>query len=379
MSGREISSMRPHKERSRIILILRFLYEMTDAEHDVSSKEIMQMLGQNGLPVHDNRTIEQDIDLLIAAGYDIVKNHRNGVPPRYRIVSRDFDTVELKILIDAVAASRFIQQDRSRQLILHLASLAGPSTRAALATEAENLPAIKQAIGGTMYVADALYRAILSHQKVSFQMIDFRVPDKQTVLHREGYVYTVSPYAMIWSNDRYYLLAHEEQRGVILAPRVDHIINVTNLDVEITPAPAGFDIGYYYSSSYKMYDGPEQKITLLCRNQTLGKFIDRFGMDFECVPVSNEIFQATVTASVGPTLFGWLLQYAGRMQLIGPKSAIDEYKRLRRKAGSNVLLREAAAHPLQYLAEDALEGEAPLGNVDAYPETQENEPSSPNG
>ncbi len=61
-------STRPHKERSRIILILRFLCEMTDAEHGVSSKDIMLMLGENGLPVHDRRTIEQDIDLLIATG-----------------------------------------------------------------------------------------------------------------------------------------------------------------------------------------------------------------------------------------------------------------------------------------------------------------------
>ena len=362
--------MRPHKEKSRILLVLHYLFEKTDADHDVSSKDIMRMLCENGLPTNDNRTVEQDIDLLITAGYDIVKVHRNGVPPRYRIVSRDFDTVELKILIDAVAASRFIQPDRSRQLILHLASLAGPSTRPALAAEAENLPAIKQAIGGTMYVADALYRAILACRKVTFQMVDFRVPDKQPVLHREGYVYTVSPYAMIWCNDRYYLLAHEEKRGIILTPRVDRITNVTILDEEITPAPEGFDIGYYYSSSYKMYDGPEQEITLLCRNQLLGKFIDRFGMDFECVPVSDDIFRATVTASVGPTFFGWLLQYAGRMQLIGPEPVVDAYKKLRRKAGSNSLAREATEHPIQSMPQILVEDES-FSEECAGQETQE--------
>ncbi len=340
--------MRPHKEKSRIILILRFLYEMTDAEHDVSSKEIMQMLGRNGLPVHDNRTVEQDIDLLIAAGYDIEKNHRNGVPPRYKIVGRDFDTVELKILIDAVAASRFIQIDRSRQLILHLAGLAGPTTRAELAAEAENLPAIKQAVGGTMYVADSLYRAIIGHRKVTFQMLDFCVPDKQPVPHREGHLYLVSPYAMIWSNDRYYLLAREEERGIILTPRVDHITGVTILDEDIVPPPEGFDLGYYYSSSYKMYDGPEEEITLLCRNHLLGKLIDRFGMDFECIPMSDDIFQATVTASIGPTFFGWLLQYAGDMELISPESVVKQYKKQRRRAGDGKLSKEARNHQLLY-------------------------------
>ena len=339
--------MRPHREKSRILLIMHYLYENTDADHDVSSKDIMKMLGENGLPTNDNRTIERDIDLLIASGFDISKSHRNGVPPRYKVVGRDFDTVELKILIDAVAASRFIQLNRSRHLIRHLADLADPSARAALLAEVDNLPSIKQAVGGTMYVADTLYRAIISRRKVTFQMIDFSVPEKQAVLHRNGHLYTVSPYEMIWSNDRYYLLAYEEERGIILTPRVDHITSVTILEEEITPAPETFDIGYYYSSSYKMYDGPEKEITLLCRNQLLDKFMDRFGRNFECIPVTRDIFRATVTASIGPTFYGWLLQYAGQMQLIAPESVVDAYRKLRRKAGSSLLEKEAGAYLTQ--------------------------------
>ena len=352
--------MRPHKEKSRILLVLHYLLEKTDTDHDVSSKDIMRMLCENGLLTSDNRTIEQDIDLLIAAGYDIVKNHRNGVPPRYKVVSRGFDTVELKILIDAVVASRFIQPDRSRQLIQNLANLAGPSARAGLSAKAENLPAIKQALGGTMYVADALYRAIIAKQKVSYQMIDFRVPDKQPVLHRGGYVYTVSPYAMIWSNDRYYLLAYEESRRAILTPRVDHITNVSILEDDIIPAPKDFDIGYYYSSSYKIYDGPEQEITLLCRNQLLVKLIDRFGMDFECIPVSEDIFQATATASIGPTFFGWLFQYAGDMELVAPESVVKQYKKQRQRAASGRLSKEARNHHLLYSQEDSEDVEPSL-------------------
>ena len=340
------------KTKSRVVQTLLYLLEMTDAEHDVSSKDIMRALTEQGLPTVDNRTVEQDVDMLIAAGYDIDKHHRNGVPPRYKLIGRDFDTVELKMLIDAVAASRFIQLDRSRHLIQSLARLAGPGDRESLASAADSLPSIKQAVGGTMCVADALYRAIVSRKKVTYQMTDLRVPDKQPVLHRDGHVYKVSPYAMIWSNDRYYLLAHEEKRGVILTPRVDHITNVTILDEPIRPAPEGFDIGYYYSSSYKMYDGPEEEITLLCRNRLIGKMVDRFGAGFECIPVSDDIFQATVTASIGPTFFGWLLQYAGQMQLIGPESVVKQYKRQRRIAGLTNLSREAAEHPIQYPPEE---------------------------
>ena len=97
-------------------------------------------------------------------------------------------------------------------------------------------------------------------------------------------------------------------------------------------APADFDIGYYYSTTYKMYSGPEREISLICDNSLIGKVIDRFGRDFECIPVSDQAFKAIVRASIGPTFYGWLFQYAGKMTLAGPPELVEDYNRHRRKA-----------------------------------------------
>ena len=323
--------------QSRILLTLRYLQDQTDSNYDISSKDIMQMLCANGIDITDRRTVEADVNELIASGYEIEKNHRNGVPTRYRLLSRPFDGVEIKILIDAVAASRFIRLDRSRQLIRNLASLAGPTDRENLLSEISHLQSIKRAVGGPMVVADTLYRAIVSQKKVRFQMIDFRVPDKEPIPHRNGHRYTASPYAMIWSNDRYYLVAYDEEREFIITPRVDHIRYVRITDTPIHPAPDGFDLGYYYSSSYKMYDGPVEEITLLCKNHLLGKLIDRFGMEFECIPVSDTVFKASVQASIGNTFFGWIFQYAGDMEIVEPKHVVDAYANHRKKAEQKLL------------------------------------------
>ena len=320
------------ENQSRLLLILRYLYDQSDADHDVSSKDIMQMLKDNGIPPPDRRTIDVDVDMLIAAGHDIRKLHRQGTPARYRVVERDFDTVELKILIDAVAASQFINAERSKHIIDRLASLASLYDRKGLMCETESLISIKSAVGRNMYVADDLYRAIVAKQKVQYRMADYSVPDMEMVPHRNGHIYTVSPYAMIWSNDRYYLVAHEEERDAILTPRVDHIQDIKMLDEPIKPAPSNFDIGYYYSMTYKMYTGPEHQITLICDNSLIGKMIDRFGKGFECIPISGQAFKATVKASIGPTFFGWLFQYAGKMTLAGPPEVIDQYNKHRKKA-----------------------------------------------
>ena len=318
--------------QSRLFIILNYLYDYTDAEHDVSSKDIKLMLESKGMAPPDRRTIEADVDILIGAGYDIQKTHRNGVPTRYRVVGRDFDTVELKLLIDAVAASRFISAKRSKQMIQRLASMASLSERNGLLYDTKSLSSIKNAVGRSLYAADALYHAIVSRRKVEYTMLDYSIPARKPIPHRDGHVYTVSPYAMIWSNDRYYLIAHEEERDIILTPRVDHIQEVRVLEETIRPAPKDFDIGYYYSSAYKMYSGPEYEITLICDNSLISKVIDRFGRDFECVLVSDRTFRATVRASIGPTFFGWLFQYAGKMTLAGPPEAVDQYNKHRRKA-----------------------------------------------
>lgn len=320
------------ESQSRLLLILKYLYDCTDAEHDVSSKDIIRVVENNGISPPDRRTIDADIDALISAGHDIQKVHRQGAPARYKVVERDFDTVELKILIDAVAASQFINAERSKHIIDRLASLTSLADREGLIYETESLISIKNAVGRNMYVANDIYRAIVTKRKIQYQMIDYSVPDMEPVLHRNGHVYTVSPYAMIWSNDRYYLIAHEEERDTILTPRVDHIQSIHVLDEPIRPIPADFNIGYYYSSTYKMYTGPEHEITLICDNSLIGKVIDRFGKSFECIPVSDHAFKATVRASIGPTFFGWIFQYAGKMTLAGPPEVLDEYNKHRKKA-----------------------------------------------
>lgn len=147
--------------QSRLLQILEYLYDHTDADHDISSKDIIQMLESRDSEAPDRRTIESDVDALISSGHDIQKTHRQGVPTRYKVIERDFDTVELKILIDAVAASRFINLERSKHIIERLASLTSLYSRDGLLYDADSLLSIKKAVGRNMYVADDLYRAIV--------------------------------------------------------------------------------------------------------------------------------------------------------------------------------------------------------------------------
>ena len=114
----------------RQIYILQILYHRTDETHCLTTAEILQILREEYGMNSYRKTVKEDIDLLIAAGYDIQvsRSHQN----LFHFVSRDFDTAELKILIDAVESSRFISKEKSEALAEKISRLGGPYTASEL-------------------------------------------------------------------------------------------------------------------------------------------------------------------------------------------------------------------------------------------------------
>lgn len=323
------------QEQSRILMILRYLYEQTDQDHLVSSRDIKNMLEQNRIEAPVSRTIDSDVDQMIAAGHDVVRHHINGGSMHYYIGKREYDSIELKELIDMIAGARYISIERSKRMISRIAQKACITDRPYLQSTLDQVRSIKKATGGALYVADALFKAVISQKQIQFSMIDYRVPDKAVVPHPDKKKYEVSPYATIWVNGYYYLVAYDEDNECIITPRMDLIRKVKILDTKITPPPADFDLSNYHNID-KLSEGTEAEVTIECENHLLGKLIDRFGADFECIPVTDHSFQATVHTCIAPALFGWLFQYAGEMRLTGPKGAVSQYKRHLKMASNDM-------------------------------------------
>ena len=102
------------EKKSRILYVKRYLEENTDEEHPATIAEIMACLSENGIP-SSRQAVARDIDLLIEAGGDIVCNP--GKPNVYFVGERSFELPELKLLVDAVQASRFIPARKATALI----------------------------------------------------------------------------------------------------------------------------------------------------------------------------------------------------------------------------------------------------------------------
>ena len=153
--------------RDRIFLIMKLLYEKSDENHPLATNEIMDFLAQNGITV-DRKTFREDMNFLIQSeDLDIIRIKSS--PNKYFWGERVFEIPELKLLIDAVSAARFISQDKSDDLIKKLIALAGKSQRHELIRNVHGTGKMKADNRRLYYIVDILNDAINQKKKIQFQ------------------------------------------------------------------------------------------------------------------------------------------------------------------------------------------------------------------
>ena len=99
----------------RPIYLINILKERTDEDHYLTTSQLCAILkSEYGMETH-RTTIKSDIEMLQQAGVDI--KAERSTQNQYKFVGRDFDTAEIKLLIDAVQAAKFISKSKSDQLV----------------------------------------------------------------------------------------------------------------------------------------------------------------------------------------------------------------------------------------------------------------------
>lgn len=306
---------------SRILLILKYLWEQSDESHTVSIADMSNYLYDNGVSA-DRKTIGKNIDALTAFGFDIVKIRRTQ--NQYFLATRHFEAPEVKMLIDAVQSAKFITPKKSKELIEKLSAFVSPSQTSVLKRHLY-VDSRNKFQNETIYiVADSVQTAITENKKIAFQYFDYNLNGKQVPRH-DGEYYIVSPYDLIWSNDIYYLAGLHEKKGIIAKFRVDRIKNLEILDEIAIEKPSDYSVAEFFSQEFSMFDGENCKVTLLCENALMNSIVDRFGTDISPKIVDENHFKITVDVDLSSLFYGWVFASEGRMKIISPKKAIEGF------------------------------------------------------
>ena len=307
-------------ETARILYVLQYLKEHSDEQNPLSTGQILNYLEKQGLKTN-RRTIPKDIKILVDFGFDVitVKATQN----RYFIGERHFEMPELKLLIDAVLSSKFITPKKSDILINKLYGLVSENQRKELANEAYTLD-IKPLNESIYITADIIRAAIHQRKQVSFKYFEYR-PDKSKEFKHDGFNYHLSPYQLIWNEDKYYVIGFSEKHGKIVTFRVDRMARVKALSKEAKPKPPDFDTAEFCKRVFEMFDGKAVTVELECKNELMKVIIDKFGESVNTEVIDKNRFKVIADVYLSPTFYGWLFQFTGKMKLTAPAVAVKEY------------------------------------------------------
>lgn len=103
-------------KRIRVLKLWEMLLQNTDAEHPMSTPEILQRLKNKGIDCV-RQTFYADIALLQKYGYDVVCVNDMGRCNLYYVEDRSFSIPEVQILMNAVQAASFITERKTGELM----------------------------------------------------------------------------------------------------------------------------------------------------------------------------------------------------------------------------------------------------------------------
>lgn len=312
--------------RLRPLFVLKTLYEKTDETHSITISQILQELNEKYRITSYRKTIKEDIDLLIAAGYDIefIKSSQN----QYQISNRDFDIAELKILMDAVASSKFISKAKSQELSDKLSRLCGPYERESLLRNIDVERRVKSENKQLFLIVDALNTAINQKKKVAFKYYSYNVKKEKKEKHG-GFVYKFSPYRLVWNGDFYYVVGYSDKYKNVGSFRVDRISVVPEiLEENAMIMPKDFDINHYLDSMFRMYNGIQREVELICDNSVMDSIIDRFGEDVSVYAHDMESFRIIVNTAISHVFYSWIFGFGGKIRIKGPEEVKEGYEKM---------------------------------------------------
>lgn len=312
-------------QKLKLYYLLRIMTEKTDDDHSLTMPQIREQLELYGVTA-DRKSLYDDLEALRVLGVDVI-GEKVGKYFKYHVGSKKFDIAELKLLVDAIQSSKFITERKSNDLIKKITSLASDYEATQLKRQVVVRGRVKTMNESIYYIVDDIQRAITQNCMITFDYMRWNL-DKEMEKRRIG-LYTVSPWALTWDDENYYMIAYDENDDIIKHFRVDKMKNISILDEKRAGKEKfkEFDLAKYSKMSFGMFAGSPTKVKLEFKNELVGVLIDRFGKDIPVERSGQEGWSMTsVEVALSDQFFGWIFALGRDIKIIGPKEVADRFR-----------------------------------------------------
>lgn len=315
-------------QRAKLLILRDVLSRYTDDDHPLSAAELSDLLFERGVRA-ERKSIYDDLNALSAYGCDILKTRfpKQGVC----LGERKFEFAEIRLLIDAVLTAPFITAKKTQDLVKKLESFLSVYQAEEMALHVAASERIKFENEEIYYTIDAVHAAIHQKKKIKFEYHHRVISNGKAELDA-GREFILSPYALLWSNDRYYLVGNYEKYDNIVNYRLDRMrrVEITGEESrpfsEVSSYGDYFDVSDYLRKSVNMYGGEQDSVELRCKNDFLEIVLDRFGSDIVIQADGKKHFVAQLKVYISEGLREWLVQYGDRATVLSPASLREEIR-----------------------------------------------------
>ena len=317
--------MAGNNQKLKLLYLIKIFTEDTDDQHALTLPQIAEKLDAYGISA-ERKTLYQDFELLRDFGFDIIgqQARRNFY---YHMGNRRFELPELKLLVDSVQSAKFITDKKSNALIKKLEGMVSKYEARKLQRQVIISGRIKAMNESIYYNVDKLHEAIGTDRQIRFKYFRWNIK-KEMELRKDGAWYQVSPWALMWDDENYYLVGYDAEDGKIKHYRVDKMwrISVADRKREGKEQFKVFNMPRYTKSLFGMFGGEEVKVTLEAENGMVGILLDRFGKDIPVKPVDADHFRTSVVVAVSSQFLGWIMALGDGVKIIGPDKVVTRMK-----------------------------------------------------
>ena len=312
------------KQKLKLYYLSRIMLKKTDDEHGITMPEIQKMLLEYGVTA-DRKSVYDDLESLKVLGIDII-GEKVGRNYLYHVGKKQFEIAELKLLVDSIQSSKFITEKKSRELIEKLTAFASEYEASQLKRQVVVQGRVKTMNESIYYVVDEIHKAISENSRIRFEYLKWNL--KKKMVRKKDKIYEVSPWALTWNDENYYLIAFDSEAGCLKHYRVDKM-----RDIELTGEKRDgskyfkkSDIAAYAKTNFGMFGGEETKVKLEFKDEMVGVLIDRFGTDISIRPVREGWSVTTVDVAVSEQFFGWVFGLGAKVKIVDPEDVVDRFK-----------------------------------------------------
>ena len=310
------------KTKLKLLYIKDYLERYSDEDHPVSAQTLQLMLKNEGIEC-ERKSIYSDIQTLEDYGLEVfrVRTPETG----YYLALRTFEEPQLRLLIDAVQAANFITEKKTKELIKKIACLCSESTGKRLTKQVYIENRVKCTNEEIYYSIDVLNRAIQQNKKVSFMYCKRVVTDDAKTVKIQEKNHILSPYALIWSSDHYYLVGNNQKYDNLMHVRIDRMKKVEMIEEqsrpfsEVSEYKRYFDSADYAGRLFNMFSGDLRQLDFVCDNSILEEILDRVGKSAFITKCDDEKhFRMRMKMVVSEGLISWIMQFGNKLEVIEP-------------------------------------------------------------